>query len=426
MSDRSSGQAAAGTAGGGPDEAGALADLDALAPAADRARLAGLAAARPLMAARAAQLQREAYRAQARFGGNDPRAQELALKSERQAVRVARFETEIARAQVTTPTQNPDATVIWGRVSEGGKPKAGVTVSARGAKGEVQGFDCPDAVGGFAMTVPGRGTVQLRVNDANNAVLYAGTEQIAISPGAVLFRDIRIGETPVDICQRPADDAGGDARPGTVRVPGLVGRSEADGVRLLTAVGLKAGERTEVQSDQPAGQIVKQLPDANAEVAPGSAVAIEVAARSDRVVPHLVGLHIAEAKAALDKSGLGADLGFRADARRAGIVLAQDPQQGARIDPAQGVELVIGLPEKPVPPRLVLDLVSLDGRFQAVRLAGQPLSARAEQLGLRDRRSLTEFAGAEDAKMRDALGLPALRDAQIVKRILRDTLAKTE
>jgi hypothetical protein len=197
-------------------------------------------------------------------------------------------------------------------------------------------------------------------------------------------------------------------------------------VRLLNAVGLKAGDRTEVQSDQPAGQIVKQLPDANAEVAPGSAIAIEVAARSDRVVPHLIGLHIAEAKAALDKSGLGADLAFRADPRRAGIVLAQDPQQGARTDPAQGVELVIGLPEKPVPLRLVLDLVTLDGRFQAVRLTGQPLSARAEQLGLRDRRGLAAFAAQDDAKVRDALGVPALRDAQIVKRVLRDMLAKTE
>src|ERR1051326_9219692 len=108
MSDRSSGQAAASTPGGGPDEAAALADLDALGPAADRARLAGLAAGRPLMAARAAQLQREAHRAQTRFGENDPRAQELALKSERHAVRIARFETEIARAQATTPAANPD------------------------------------------------------------------------------------------------------------------------------------------------------------------------------------------------------------------------------------------------------------------------------------------------------------------------------
>ena len=90
------------------------------------------------------------------------------------------------------------------------------------------------------------------------------------------------------------------------------------------------------------------------------------------------------------------------------------------------MELAVGLPEKPVPPRLVLDLVTLDARFKAVRLTGQLLSARAQQLGLRDRRSLTEFAGAEDAKVRDELGMPALRDAQIVKRILRDLLAKTE
>ena len=121
-----------------------------------------------------------------------------------------------------------------------------------------------------------------------------------------------------------------------------------------------------------------------------------------------------------------ADLAFRTNPQHAGIVLTQDPHEGARIDPEQGVELVVGLPAKPVPPRLVLDLVTLDARFKAVRLTGQPLSARAQQLGLRDRRSLTEFVGAEDAKVRDALGMPALRDAQIVKRILRDLLAKTE
>src|SRR5690348_5245698 len=90
---------------------------------------------------------------------------------------------------------------------------------------------------------------------------------------------------------------------------------------LSDAAKPKVGDRTEVQSDKPAGQIVKQLPDANAEVEPGSAIAIEVAARSDRVVPHLIGLHIAEAKAVLDQSGVGAALGFRADPRRAGIVL---------------------------------------------------------------------------------------------------------
>src|SRR5437868_14857222 len=98
---------------------------------------------------------------------------------------------------------------------------------------------------------------------------------------------------PVDICQRPADDSGGDARPGMVRVPDIVGRSEAEAARLLTAVGLKMGGRTEVKSDKPAGQIVKQLPDANAEVAPGSSVAIEVAARTDRVGGRLGRLRLA-------------------------------------------------------------------------------------------------------------------------------------
>src|SRR5436853_7774925 len=114
MSDRTGGQATAGTPSAGPDEASALADLDALAPAADRARLAGVAASRPLMIARAAQLQREAYRAQARFGENDPRAQELALKSERHALRNARFAAENSSHLESTTVWVTDASyTMW-------------------------------------------------------------------------------------------------------------------------------------------------------------------------------------------------------------------------------------------------------------------------------------------------------------------------
>jgi hypothetical protein len=114
-------------------------------------------------------------------------------------------EAEFTGAQVSTPSATPGATVIWGRVSEDGKPKPGVTVSACGVKGDVEGFDCTDAVGGFAINLPGQSTVHLRVTDAKDAVLYAGTEQIATTPGAVFYRDIRLGETPVDICRRPPD-----------------------------------------------------------------------------------------------------------------------------------------------------------------------------------------------------------------------------
>ena len=277
------------------------------------------------------------------------------------------------------------------------------------------------------MNVPGQGTVHLRVTDAKDAVLYAGTEQIATTPGAVFYRDIRLGETPVDICRRPPDDPGGGPAPATVRVPDIVGRGEAVGVRLLAAVGLKPGDRSEVESTEPAGQIVRQVPEANSEVAPGSAVAIQVAARTDRVVPGLVGLNLAEATAVLEKSGLAvADMNIRIDPRRSGIVLEQDPQPGARVPAEQGVKLGIGIAEKPVPVAQLLQLVALDLRFQQVRISAEELSARAAQLGLGDRAALAEFAGADDAKVRDGFGLPALRDAQVMKRILRDLLAKTE
>src|SRR5215472_3810514 len=68
-----------------PDEPAALADLLALAPAADRARLAGVGAARPLMTARAVQLAREAVYARARLGEDDPRTRGVAAKAQLQS-----------------------------------------------------------------------------------------------------------------------------------------------------------------------------------------------------------------------------------------------------------------------------------------------------------------------------------------------------
>jgi len=420
-------QGAAATSGGGPDQNAALADLLALAPAADRARLAGLVASRPQMAARGVQLAREAYRAQARLGPDDPRTQELLLKSARQAVRIARVDTELSRAQITTPAANPDGTVIWGRVSEGGKPVVNVTVSARGAKGEVEGYGCTDANGGYAMTVLGALSVQLRVTDAKEVVLYAGTEELAAAPGAIFYRDIEISGTPVDICQRPADDPAAPAQHDTVKVPGIVGRSEAEAARLLTAVGLKSGERTEAPSDERPGTILRQTPDANAEAPRGSAVAIRVAVTDKRVVPVLAGHTVAAARAALDTVGLSAaSVTYRTDPRRAGVVVQQAPPAGARVDPKTGIKLTVALPGKPIPAALVLDLVALDARFQSVRLPGDALAVRAIELGLQDRRALIAFAGADDASVRDRLGLPALRDARTLKRVLRDVLAKTD
>lgn len=408
----------------GPAESTALNDLLALAPAADRARLAGIAATGPKMAARSTQLAREALRAQARFGADDPRSQALALKAEHQQVRNARLESELARAQVITPERDPAATVIWGRVSQDGRPVVNVTVSARGARGEVLAFGCTDAVGAFSMTVPGQATASLRVTDPNGGVLYAGTDQIEIAPGRAFYRDIEIGAAPIDLCRRPSDDT--DQAP-TVRVPDVVGRSEAEGVRMLAAVGLRPGERTEAPLAEKAGQILRQDPPANATVAPGSAVAIQVATTDRRTVPALVGEDLLSARAALARAGIAvASATVAVDEQRVGIVLRQAPEAGAQIDPKEGITLVVGRPRAAAPLSLVLALVALDPRFEPVRMGVEELMARARQLGLGDRLALAALASAADAIVRDAFALPALRDAQTLKRVLRDLLARTE
>jgi hypothetical protein len=411
----------------GPGQEAALADLLALAPAGDRARVAGIAAARPMMAARGTQLAREAHRAQSRFGKDNIRAQTLALKSARQPLRMTRVDTEFSRAQAPTPEQNPDLTVIWGRVSEDGKARTGVTVSARGSKGEVRGYDCTDAVGAFSMTVPGQGSIRLRVTGQDDAILYAGAEEIEVVSGRVFYRDIRLGEAPVDICPPPTDDPAGGGQTNTVKVPDLVGRDEAEAVRLLTAVGLRPGRRETVAGTEPPGQVIRQAPAANSEVERNSNVDIWVAARDDVEVPALTGLKIADARAALERAGLTrAQSETVLDRSRQGTIAKQDPEAGTRVAKGAGVNLTISLGERPASAAMVLDLATLDPRFERVRVRGSELVDRATRLGLTDRQKLSDFANATDAKVRDDLGLLALRDVQALKAILRDTLARTE
>ncbi|MGH7338769.1 MAG: PASTA domain-containing protein, partial [Myxococcota bacterium] len=249
---------------------------------------------------------------------------------------------------------------------------------------------------------------------------------ITVSPGRVVYREIRLGETRPDICAPPADDPTGGGRPDVVKIPDLVGRTEAEAVRLLAAVGLKVGAREEVDAPDSPGRIVKQDPQAQTEVAPGSAVAIVVGARTDLRVPELIGMRVDDARVAIEKAPLTiGSIEVAVDQRRQGLVLKQDPAAGTRAEKGSAVALVVGRPETPAGPELVLSLAAADARFASVRLSGDELRAHAERLGLRDRQSLERLIETPDDKLRDSFALPALRDAQTLKRVLREALART-
>ena len=92
-----------------------------------------------------------------------------------------------------------------------------------------------------------------------------------------------------------------------VRVPPLIGSSkEAALERLTQTLGLTRGNITESESDQPAGTVIQQSPQAGEMVLPGTAVDLVIAITSNRYVsvPNVMNMSYQDAKNKLEGEGL--------------------------------------------------------------------------------------------------------------------------
>ncbi len=139
-------------------------------------------------------------------------------------------------------------------------------------------------------------------------------------------------------------------RSGATTVPTVVGLSRAEAANVLADQGLvlKGVEGAGRYDDKvPAGQVARQDPDPRALVKRGSPVTVVLSRGPRRVdVPNLEGQALPAAQAALSGAGLamGRILGAFAPGREApGSVLQQDPDPGAAVAPASGVDLLLSM-----------------------------------------------------------------------------------
>ncbi len=117
--------------------------------------------------------------------------------------------------------------------------------------------------------------------------------------------------------------------PGTVAVPNAVGLTEAAGRDRLVAAGFKVTE-ARVFSDQKAGNVVAQSPQAGSKVAKGATIRINVSKGSPTViVPNVVGSSVGDAETTLAKAGLQGVVQLHVpSAQPSGTVVAQNPPGG--------------------------------------------------------------------------------------------------
>jgi eukaryotic-like serine/threonine-protein kinase len=139
-------------------------------------------------------------------------------------------------------------------------------------------------------------------------------------------------------------------RSGITTVPSVLGMTRAEAAAVLADQGLalrRVAEKGRYDDQVPAGRVLRQEPDPRTVVKRGSGVELVLSAGPQRVeVPNLEGKAFSAAQAALSGTGLGignALAAFRGG-EPAGTILGQDPDPGAMVPPATGVNLLLAEP----------------------------------------------------------------------------------
>ncbi|MEY6434111.1 PASTA domain-containing protein [Thioalkalicoccus limnaeus] len=313
---------------------------------ADRVRIAQFGLARPLLAMRQAQLEREAARVTRRKGANHPEAAARAQAAARMATRVAAFEQDLARLRIDPPTLKTETgAALYGRVVDAGEPVGDLTIVIL-QNGERLGFACTDPRGSFALEVPAGDGLVVSVRTKDGVEPFRDPQPFTLQPGQKLFREIDLAAPGTKPCPEPPEEP--TTPPETVAVPDLVGLPPEDAAAKLKAVGLRLGQQQEQPAAELVGRVVAQSPEAGTAVRPGSAVAIKVgvAIVEQVAVPGLVGLPLDKAEAVLKETGLGVGriAEVEASADQAGRVVRQAPAPPAKVPPGATVDLWIGVP----------------------------------------------------------------------------------
>ncbi|HXV06026.1 MAG TPA: PASTA domain-containing protein [Solirubrobacterales bacterium] len=134
------------------------------------------------------------------------------------------------------------------------------------------------------------------------------------------------------------------AGPKAVAVPVLVGTQRSVAVQQILGHGL-VPEVSEQNDSAPAGEVIRQSPNAGTKVPRGSTVRIVVSKGTQKIaVPNLIGSERAAAVRALRKLGLEPSVMEQETevAAQVGRVTDQFPPPGSEVEPGTAVTLVVG------------------------------------------------------------------------------------
>lgn len=127
-------------------------------------------------------------------------------------------------------------------------------------------------------------------------------------------------------------------------VPKVTGLTVGEAQQVIVKHGYKAAEGSPRPSaDVPAGQVVEQVPEADAALEPGGTVTLHVSSGPAEVAaPALLGLPLKAAQTKLSELGLELKVRWISKAETVtGSVLSQKPSAGEKLAPRSTVEVVV-------------------------------------------------------------------------------------
>ena len=399
------------------------AELKTLDEVSERVRLAGLALATPLAGLRQGQMEREAARAAARNGADDPETVARLAALGRATVRFDQLRNELVQARVTPTTPKDGQAAISGVIVRTGQPVADATVSLL-AGGQRQSFVCSNAAGGFGLDAPADTGVLLSVTLKEGGEAFRDKTPTTLKAGQAIFRYIEL-----DGADPPCPDPSPVPPPDDTGFPmvQLVGQLEADARKLIAAQGLVLGDRSEKADPQQVGQVIDQTPTAGTKVKAGDSVSIVVATDGQVEVPQVLGLTEPDARLVLAKSELSEGKLTRTPSTpdMNGRVVAQSPKPGERAARKSAVDLEIGVGKSVGPQKLdadvarVADLASHRLGETGAPADGPTVSDRLATAGVIKMAALDKLVEGDREAARKALDLRTLADTDRTLSALR-------
>jgi serine/threonine-protein kinase len=200
--------------------------------------------------------------------------------------------------------------------------------------------------------------VGMHIDDARQAIMDAGLNvgRVIMRPDADFEVDTVIESNPVagvEIGAAVPVDLVISSGPEIVELPNVTEMSERDAIATLTELGLRFTVNEEYDNDVPAGDVIRQDPEAGVEVQSGDTILLVVSLGPEPVaVPDLSGMTENQARSALDAVNLQLRVSNStqpvADPGQDGLVVDQVPDPGTTVD--QGATITVTLGEFIPPP----------------------------------------------------------------------------